>query len=326
MGLSDWNKVSRYSLVHSLAGTISVPFGDSIRSSNIRLPRFITVPILEGEETPEVTGFGGLGLQGLRIPGFRKACSFDELAAELRCATGADRVHDWPSRGQSLCTPEPTAPPDPSVEPCDRAPMACRNNPDSLAEPLVRWVSIVVLSQADAAARDGIICPSPLWSGLLRFHWAWGLPQTWHRFWHFWSAVHANTPWDCAHKRAFGPLRKAQAEAPSHAGPPPALTDLLAATVTFRRISGVVSEGGMLRIKGWPSFAGQSLLRQLMPQVRFFWERTVAGAVFVAAHPQCPRAHWHTALYSLCGSGGLSTPVLPLRASFVHRTSSLDRG
>ena len=166
---------------------------------------------------------------------------------------------------------------------------------------------------------DGVICPSPYWPGLSMPS-TWCLPPAWHQFWHLWTAVHANAPWDQVHKRSFSTLRRALASAPMQSGPPTALTDLLAATVTFRRVCEVVSHSGMLWIKGWPSAAGQALLRRLVPHLLFFWERTPSGAVFVASHPTCERDHWRPALYSLCGSGGLSPSVLPIRASFVYRT------
>ena len=276
-----------------------------------------------------------VGLPASRLPGpinatpaqrnaalHGRACTNDELADELRRATGASRVDEWPAaapRDASLVEPAPAARARPPTPASDAA---------MLGEPEYRWFNVVPASQADCAAADGVTCLSPYWPGLLRAHGIWRLPRPWHQYWHLWSALEAGAAWDLQYRRAFAILRKALAASPRADGPSWDIVDLVSATVTFRRICECVAQGGALWIQGRPSPVGQQLFRSILPGSRFYNELTPSGAVSVVAHPGCHRSSWFDHLSSLCDvvARPASPPVLPLRASLVYRTNLPDRG
>ena len=80
-------------------------------------------------------------------------------------------------------------------------------------------------------------------------------------------------------------------------------------------------------LRGCPSNIGQRLVQTILPEAVLFREQTASGVVFVVAHCNCHRPKWAVPLQSLCDVvARRSVPaVLPLRASFVYRTRSLDR-
>ena len=106
-------------------------------------------------------------------------------------------------------------------------------------------------------------------------------------------------------------------------GPSCELTDLLAATVSFRQVCSFVQDSGMMWLPGKPSNAGIQLMRQLLPNARFSTVQTDSGPAFAAAHPRCNPQTWRPSLQRLRAFAPL---VTPLRASLVYHTRSLARG
>ena len=183
------------------------------------------------------------------------------------------------------------------------------------------------LPHAENADSDGVTCLSPLWAGLVHAHGIWKLPRSWHQYWPLWRALEAGAAWDVQHRRAFSVLRKALVSPPRQDGPSRDLTDLVAATVTFRRVCECVSYGGAFWMQGRPSAAGQQLIRAVLPDANLYSEHTPSGLVYVVAHPSCLKNSWHHVITSLCDVAARpDTPaVLPLRASLVYRTKSSAR-
>ena len=174
-----------------------------------------------------------------------------------------------------------------------------------------------------------LVLSPPCGQGLSRMNIAWRLPREWHTYWRLWAALQAGQAWDCRHKPAFSCLRRAIGDistssdtqsARTEQGPPCALLDLVAATVTFRQVIGCVQRQGLLWIPGSPSRSGIGLLRALLPEAIFRLLPLRSGAVFVAAHPRCPADSWLTAISSLGGIHPHSVQSQAIRASLVYRT------
>ena len=72
---------------------------------------------------------------------------------------------------------------------------------------------------------------------------------------------------------------------------------------------------------------GRALIRTLLPHAVTYAEPIGGSLLWVVAHAGCPRDSWFPALSALCGvEARVARPaVLPLRASTVYRTKSLDR-
>ena len=217
-----------------------------------------------------------VGMPAVRLPGPLNAtpaqraaalegrvCTDAELADELRRTTGASRVDEWPDdaqgvdprvlQGQAASLAE--GPPEPSVSARPR--------------PHCRWFHVIPDSHAENAALDGVTCLSPFWPGLMHAQGIWKLPRSWHQYWTLWRALEATAAWDAQHRRAYSVLRKALASSPRPDGPSRDLTDLVSATVTFRRVCECVSWGGAFWIQGRPSAVGQQLIRAVLPEANF---------------------------------------------------------
>ena len=147
-----------------------------------------------------------------------------------------------------------------------------------------------------------------------------------HVYWRLWQALQAGRPWEYQHKCAFQRLRSASASDASEHGPPTALLDLLAATVTFRQICSCVQRQGMLWIPGSPSKAGLHVLRAFFPDAVFRFFRLPSGTVFTAAHPRCPREEWLPVIAKLGDTRCHSIQTSALRATFVYKTQSDNMG
>ncbi|OLQ05842.1 hypothetical protein AK812_SmicGene10933 [Symbiodinium microadriaticum] len=146
---------------------------------------------------------------------------------ELYAAAAVYDVYEWPQA-------PPAARQEGISQPSTAAPFAST----------LSFYTVVTHSQAVAADRDGLGIVSPLWQGLSQRNIAWRLPREWHTYWRLWAALQTGQAWDYQHKPAFSCLRRAigiisngpdKPPAGSEQGPPSALLDLVAATVTFRQ-------------------------------------------------------------------------------------------
>jgi len=268
------------------------------------------------------------GLPAIRLPGplnatpaqrraaaAGRACEDDALREELQRKTGATCVYDWPASpaAASPGVDNPGAPVEGELTATAAAPSS-----------VSRWFTLVPMSAADAALADGVSIPSPYWPGLFTPGIAWQLPSSWHRFWRLWSALEANTPWHRDTRSAFGVLRAASS---SHAvqGPSSALSDLLAATVSFRLACMSVAVGGLLWMYSYPSKAGRDLLGKLLPSVALYSLRTPAGPIFAAVHHHVAASPWKEHLFRVCSPYPTPKACSPLRATFVYSTRSPNR-
>ena len=287
-----------------------------------------------------------VGLPAIRLPGPLNAtpaqrlallegrvCTATELAEELRAATGASDVHEWPSTGASDVHEWPSDPRHNVVGPTtaldiSQASPDSSNAKGSAAVPPEerRWFRIVAASQAAKADVDNVQCSSPLWARLVVGGHVWCLPTEWHHFWKLWTALEANAAWDADFKSSFSILRRALLSRPQSDGPSWTLLDIMAATVTFRKLCECIAFGGAMWIRGRPSTVGRRLLQSILPTALMYSETTTSGSVFVVAHPSCQRSYWLPSLHSLCDVAARrdSPAVLPLRATFVYRTRSQD--
>ena len=197
-----------------------------------------------------------------------RVCTDAELADELRRATGASRVDEWSDDAHGI---------DPRVlQGQVESPAASSPEPSIPArtQPQRRWFHVVPALHTENADFDGVTCLSPLWTGLVHAHGIWKLPRSWHQYWSLWRALEAGAAWDVQHRRAFSVLRKALASSPRPDGPSRDLTDLVSATVTFRRVCECVSQGGAFWIQGRPSAVGQQLFRAVLPDGNLYSEPT----------------------------------------------------
>ncbi|OLP97834.1 hypothetical protein AK812_SmicGene19789 [Symbiodinium microadriaticum] len=266
----------------------------------------------------------------------QRVCSEHELRQELYAAAAVYDVYEWP--------PAPPAASQADAAEGDPAPPATKDDasgaregsisPATAAEPiasLLSFFTVVTHSQAIAADRDGLGVVSPLWQGLSQRNIAWRLPRDWHAYWRLWAALQTGQAWDYQHKPAFSCLRRAigtvsngpdKPLAGSEQGPPSALLDLVAATVTFRQVISCVQRQGLLWIPGNPSRCGIEFLRKLLPHAVFRLLSLRAGAVFVAAHPRCSADTWLPAISSLGGLQPHHVQSQAIRASLVYRTQA----
>ena len=290
------------------------------------------------------------GLPALRLPGplnatpaQRKAaaegrpCTDDELAEELRSRLGVSSIHEWPARTSQVRhdgNQGPCVPPLPSRggESLDAAAVIFASEGEAASTPRLgpaqlRWYRLVTASQADNADEQGHLCLSPLWSQLVGTLCMWCLPVEWHRMWPLWHAMQADAPWDVSYKRAFGILRGAFADKPLQHGPPQSVVNIISATIAFRKVCECVQCSGAFWIPGRPSTVGRALIQALLPHAVTYAETIGGNLLWVVAHPSCSRDSWFPALSALCGVEARADrpAVLPLRASTVYRTKSLDR-
>ena len=289
---------------------------------------------------------GHVGLPPARMVGPRSAtpaqrlaslenreCTEQELRQELYAAAAVHNVFEWPRAPvEASQTGTAGGDPEPPAVASDAAlgrvaPVRMADTPASSPA----FYTVVIHSQALAADRDGLRIVSPLWSGLSQLNIAWRLPREWHVYWRLWAALQAGQAWDYRHKSAFSCLRRAIGAITTSSGgplgqtsqgPPSALLDLVAATVTFRQIVGCVQRRGLLWIPGNPSRCGIELLRMLLPDAVFRFLSLPSGAVFVAAHPRCPASSWLPSLSALGGLQPHSVQSKPIRASLVYRTQA----
>ena len=119
-----------------------------------------------------------VGLPALRLPGPLNAtpaqrlaalegrvCTAQELADELRAATGATDVHAWPAAESTSPVPSPPA----SVEPSAPLPPSYTSEGSGQGTgcDTGRWFRIVPASQAARADEEALSWGSPLWSQLI---------------------------------------------------------------------------------------------------------------------------------------------------------------
>ena len=285
------------------------------------------------------------GLPALNAtPAQRKAaaegrpCTTDELAEELRSLLGVSSAHEWPTRTSTACddggqAPGVPSPPLQGGECLDAEAVNSGCAGDAVSPPCPspvppRWYRLVTASQADSADGQGHLCLSPLWTQLVGALSIWCLPVEWHRMWPLWHAMQADAPWDVSYKRAFGILRGAFADKPLPRGPSQSVVNIISATIAFRKVCECVQCSGAFWIRGRPSTVGRALIRALLPHAVTYAETVGGSLLWVVAHQSCSRDSWFPALSALCGVEARAdrpAVVLPLRASTVYRTKSLDR-
>ena len=108
-----------------------------------------------------------------------------------------------------------------------------------------------------------------------------------------------NRPWDSLRRRAFKGLREAYLSGASDKGPPGDLIDLFSVTVALHQLCLSLNLIGMMWMLEFPSQAGISLLRQLLPAACVYRINSDQGAVFVASNPDFPTKRWRAPLLAL---------------------------
>ncbi|CAE7283093.1 unnamed protein product [Symbiodinium sp. CCMP2592] len=293
---------------------------------------------------------GHRGLPPIRLPGpinatpaQRRAaeegriCTEDELRQERLRVLGVGDVYQWPHEpSDAAASGDGTVGTTASDLP--QLPVSHPGFPDTEGEPhglhgrdsspeafTHLLVETDTPGESGDTARSDTLPPlvSPLWHALLHRRGYWCLPRTWHRMWGLWWTLQSLHPWTHAAKRGFRLLRTAlesREPGPSR-GPPPAVTTLLAATVTFRMISAHVQRGAAMYIHGTPSSVGIALWRRLMPGAVTRTVVSSRGPVFCACHPSCV----DLVVRRLSSSGmpeAWSVDELRLRPSMVFRSSA----
>ena len=171
-----------------------------------------------------------------------------------------------------------------------------------------------------------ISCLSPLWAQPRRNAWDMVPAVEWHRLWPCGTPCKLTHPGMPVINEPSAFSEEPLPISPCRMGPRSQLSILFLRLSLSRRYVKCVQRSGAFWIRGRPSTVGRALIRTLLPHAVTYAEPIGGSLLWVVAHAGCPEL-LVSALSALCGvDARVARPaVLPLRASTVYRTKSLDR-